>query len=164
MIIHNSILRFFILFFSLTVSNELCATSFRWVPEPPMERVHLVYYVGEKFAIATPDSTDDFCRWRFIAYAPDEFYSDKEGIDFLNKSGMIKFKKVKFEQRCHTMELRPFYDCLQEDQRIFVFKAIRPGRVIFYMQNKPSWQYQQSTGYYGCRCSPTIREFIIDVI
>lgn len=160
---HTYTLRLLILISSFMAST-MCA-GWGWVPEPPMDQVHLVYYVGEKFAIATPDSTDDFCRWRFIMYAADEFYSDREGIDFLNRSGIIAFKKFEFEQRYHTMELRSFYDCMQEDQRIFVFKAIRPGRVIFYMQNKPSWQYQQSAGYFhGCRCSPTIREFIIDVI
>ena len=57
---------------------------------------------------------------------------------------------------------RGYYDCLNEDQRIMIFKAVRPGRVIFYMQNKPSWQIQPS--HYGCYCSPTIREFIVDVI
>lgn len=164
MYIPTNTMRLFVLASSF-VASTIAARPNGWIPEPPMERVHLVFRVGEKFTIATPDSTDDFCRWRFIAYASDEFYSYQDGIDFINGSGIIKFKKYKFKQYYHTLELRPYYDCLQEDQRIMIFKAVRPGRVIFYMQNKPSWQYQKPAAYvYGCHCSPTIREFIIDVI
>lgn len=157
------------LFISLTSliisSAHACIRPGGLVPLPPTEQVHLVYRVGEKFTIATPDSTDDFCRWRFIAYAPDEFYSYQEGIDFINESSIIKFKKYKFKKHSCPLALRPYYDCSQEDQRIMVFKAIQPGRVIFYLQNKPSWQYQNLPVYAsGCKCSPTIREFIIDVI
>ena len=151
--------------FFVTGSVSACIRPNVWVPAPPTERVHLVYRVGEKFAITTPDSTDDFCRWQFIAYAPDEFYTYKDGIDFINRSGIIKFKKFKFKNYFRTMELRSYYDCLKEDQRIIVFKAISPGRVIFYMQNRPSWQIESVPAYfYGCSCSPTIREFIIDII
>lgn len=165
MVISSHATRLF-LFISLLASTiGSYARPHGWVPVPPTQQVHLVYRVGEKFTIVTPDSTDDFCRWRFIAYAPDEFYSYQDGIDFINDSGIIKFKKYKFKKYFRTLEMRSYYDCLQEDQRIMVFKAIRPGRVIFYMQNKPSWQIEPVPAYfYGCACSPTIREFIIDVI
>lgn len=164
MVISSHAKRLFLLA-SLLIATTIDAHPSNWVPVPPTQQIHLVYRVGEKFSITTPDSTDDFCKWRFIAYAPDEFYSYQDGIDFINRSGIIKFKKYKFEYYFHTMELRVYYDCLQEDQRIMIFKAIRPGRVIFYMQNKPSWDYQAHPPYfYGCHCSPTIREFIIDVI
>lgn len=166
MVTSSYAMRLFLLVSSLIASAaSACVRPNVWIPTPPTEQVHLVYRVGEKFSIITPDSTDDFCKWRFIAYAPDEFYSYQDGIDFINRSGIIKFKKYKFKQIYHTLELRASYDCLQEDQRIMIFKAIRPGRVIFYMQNKPSWQLDPVAAYfYGCACSPTIREFIIDVI
>ena len=159
-------MRLLVLVSSLVVSTGLhgFGRTMGWIPEPPMERVHLVHRVGESFSIVTPDSTDDFCKWRFIFYATDAFYSYQEGIDFINGSGIIKFKRYEFDNYYHSRDQRAYYDCLQEDQRIMIFKAVRPGRVIFYMQNKPSWQIDQQSAYYGCYCSPTIREFIIDVV
>lgn len=160
---HNAT-RLFLMIGSLIATN-INACRAGWAPEPPMERIHLVYRVGEKFVIGSPDSTDDFCHWRFIFYESDNFYSDKQGIDFLNNSGIIKFKKHKYVTNYHTLELKSYYDCRLEDQHLMVFKGIRPGRVIFYLQNKPSWQYQHPSEYfYGCLCSPTIREFVIDII
>ena len=92
MLIHNAT-RFLVLISSLAISGS--AYSFGWIHEPPMERVHLTHYVGEKFSIITPNSTSDFCKWRFIFYAADAFYSYQEGIDFINSSGVIKLKKTK---------------------------------------------------------------------
>lgn len=136
-----------------------------YAPVPPMEVVHWVFKVGDKFSLATPDSSGDFCNWRFISANSGRFLTYDEGISRVEKSGVIKLKDVKYHQYYHPAIAQKYYDCMDEDQMVMIFKAKYPGQVIFFMQNKAAWQVDPHPPYYyGCNCSPTIRQFIIDVI
>lgn len=136
-----------------------------YYPAPPMEVIHLVCRVGEKFSLATPDSTGDFCNWRFISANSGRFLTYDEGIDRIEKYGVIRFKEVKYHRYYRPAIAHKYYYCDEEDQMVMIFKAKRPGQVIFYMQNKEAWQIDPHPPYYyGCNCSPTIRQFVVDVI
>ncbi len=150
----------------LIVSSALwAANTTSSYPVPPMEVVHWVFYVGEKFSLATPETTGDFCSWRFISANSGRFLTYDEGIDRIESQGVIKLKDVKYHRYIRPAIAHQYYYCDQEDQMVMIFKAKRPGRVVFYMQNKEAWQIESHPPYYyGCNCSPTIRQFIIDVI
>lgn len=150
-----------VLFLSVTAfAKTIC-----YYPAPPMEVVHWVFRVGEKFSLATPETSGDFCSWRFISANSGRFLTYDEGIDRIESHRVIKLKDIKYHHYIRPAIAHQYYYCDQEDQMVMIFKAKYPGRVVFYMQNKEAWQIESHPPYYyGCNCSPTIRQFVIDVI
>lgn len=133
-----------------------------WIRDPKVEEVHLHYNVGDTFTLVTPnDANANFCRWRFISpYGA--FLSDQEGIKRIEESNIIRLTHVNQEEHIMIMIYTPDFSCEAVNQIEATFKAMNPGRVIFYVQNKPadwkkSWEH-------GCPCKPTIRKYIIDII
>ena len=130
--------------------------------DPKVEEIHLIYAVGDCFSLSTPcDDRGEFCRWRFIS--KDIFLSDEEGIRRIEESGVIRFMNAAIDERICIALWSPDFPCDTVNQLIATFKAVKAGRVIFYVQNKPSIDYDIKQKSHGCNCQPTIRKYIIDV-
>jgi len=129
------------------------------MPDPKIEEVHIKLLLGETFSLVTPnDNSGNFCRWHFISDGI--VLSDEEGIRRIEESGNICLHDVNMVDRSDILMHSSDCSCDSVNQLIAEFKAIAPGRVVFYVLNKSASKHKSE---HGCSCKPTIKKFVIQV-